>query len=196
MRRNPDRCPANKWLERHTKKWQAGAFVEAAELFLQAADLEHKAALERHPSAKPDSSICARARAGFCFAEARRWDRARPLLWEAIRFDWLGGRLWNDRGAVQKSYFWLLKELSDRKDGVTFRALFHEAVQRVADLDQKFPSIRPNQELLLQACIELKLPEGYRYLADLIESERNRLSASLKKLLDSARCCADGSSHD
>lgn len=159
--------------------WEAGECARAAELFLQAADQE-----------QPASAITERARAGFCLAEAGQWDRARPLLHETAEFDWRTGGNWNDRYDSEKAYTWLLLEAAARRDKAGFRELWERAVRRGKALELEFPTIRPGQERLLRACVDLALREECAHLIAAVNRSYKRVPAELKGLLEAARQCA------
>jgi tetratricopeptide (TPR) repeat protein len=159
--------------------WDAGESLQAAELFLQAADKQ-----------QPDAAITERARAGFCLAEAGQWDRARPLLQETAEFDWRAAGLWNDRYDSEKAYAWLLLDAAARQDRAGFRDLWERAVRRGDALELEFPSIRPHQERLLRASVDLALPEACAHLIAAVNQSYKRIPTELKGLLDAARQCA------
>jgi tetratricopeptide (TPR) repeat protein len=159
--------------------WEAGECLQAAELFLQAAAKE-----------QPDEAITERARAGFCLAEAGQWERARPLLQETAEFDWQAAGDWNDRGDSETAYAWLLLDAAAREDRAGFRELWGRAVRRGEALDFQFPSIRPLQERLLRACVDLTLRDECAQLIAAVNRSYKRVPAKLKELLEAAHRCA------
>ena len=167
--------------------WELRELAQAAEYFLQAAELEAQAAAGRSKWASPDYSFSYRIRAAFCLWENGDFDRARATLQEATRFDWKGSRLWADRYDGEKAFACLLEELAAANDRAGFQQLWRQATDRGNELKLPFPSIIPVQKKMLAACTALQYREGAQQVIGNISAESLAKDHELRILLQQAR---------
>lgn len=171
------------------RAWDQRDLPEAARLFLGAADRARAEAIAR---SRVDRSFSARIRAGLCLFDAGLREEARPILDEALTFDWLGARLRSDCHMMEWAFFRCMLEAAEHRDLSRFRDLWTRAVRRGEELKYPFPSIHPHQERLLELCAQLGLAEQCAHLVSFVPTTRSRVPAKVKALLAAAERCARG----
>lgn len=162
--------------------WELQDYERAAKLFFVAADLEAEAAAKRHFAAKPDQSFIYRVRAALCLWDGGIFESARPILNEALIFDWKRNRLWGDRHDSEKAVTRLLMEKAVEGDSVGFVELWRVASDRGEAIEFPFPTVVPHQKQLLIAALQFKLTEVCRQILGRINSEYLRKHNDLRIL--------------
>lgn len=157
--------------------------ARAAECFAAAARLDEAAPGPGEPSARDARRLANRVREGLCRAAAGQHERARPLLEAALGADWSAAPLRGERHLAEAAATALLSQAR----GADFTALWNlaDALGRAHGL--AFPSVWPNQEALLERCVELREWPRARALAERIEASREVLPRRLAARLQQVR---------
>jgi hypothetical protein len=121
-------------------QWDLLEYAAAADLFLQAAEIESADAKRRSKWAAPDRWFLLRMQAAFCQWSNGDFDVARPTLLEALDFDWRAARLWGDRHFGEKAFASLLLEIAATNDAARFTQLWDWATKRGEELQYPFPT--------------------------------------------------------
>ncbi len=158
-------------------RWDRGQYLEAAVLF-EAAALR-SAQEVRLVRPERDNTFNYRIRSGVTFRLAGQYDRAWPILVEAITFDWQAAGIPEDRGFTEWAFVDMLCILAEKQDTQGFSSLFWQAVARGEELGFHFPHIHPKQELLLDLCEQLGLSAELVHVIECIEAQR-KMSRRLK----------------
>lgn len=133
-----------------------------------------------------------RLRAALCRYEAGEPERARPVLKEALRFDWRKAGLWEDRRTTEAAVTALLEDAARRSDEHAFHDLWAEGLERMQELELRFPSVWKNQERLLDACLALGDADRANYVARRIEAGRKQVPKALRARIELAASLARG----
>lgn len=161
------------------RRWDLEQHANAAILFCVACE---RAAKEFSGGRSPvDQSPNHFVRAAINFNLAGSRDIAEPMLHEATTIDWSTLGLPNDSHMTEWAFTHLLL---NRRDGPRepFVELFDKATARCGELGWTFPKIRPQQEALLAAALELGEERIARTLIELI-SARRPISREARALL-------------
>jgi hypothetical protein len=160
-------------------RWNLEQHADAAILFCVACErAAEEVAGDRSPL---DQSPNYFVRAAINFNLAGSRAIAEPMLHEATRIDWSALGLPNDSHMTEWAFTHLLL---NRRDGPRepFVELFDRATARCAELGRTFPSIRPQQETLLVAALDLGEERIARTLIEII-SARRPISREARALL-------------
>jgi tetratricopeptide (TPR) repeat protein len=164
--------------DRAHRAWQAGRLDEAAGLF-------RDAARQRRAEGRP-GEFNQEIRAALCLAQAGRDEEARPVLEQALVYDWAAAGIWNDRRMSEHAAMALLHRAA--RTGVDeFRRVWDRAVACAKRLGDPFPSIYPNQEELLDLTIRLGLPGHCRQVLDQVRARSHRLDPVTRAKVDAAQ---------
>jgi hypothetical protein len=143
--------------DRAHRAWDAGRLDEAAGLFQDAA---RQMRAEGRTGEFNDE-----IRAALCLAQAGRVEEARPVLEQALVYDWAGAGIWEDRRTSEKAAMALLREAAAAGRD-EFRRAWDRARVNGERVGWPFPSIHPIQEELLDITVRLELPEHCRHVLD------------------------------
>lgn len=165
--------------------------ARAARMFDAAAEKEAKA--KAKGASAPGPWFNERLRAGLCAFEAGEVERARPVLEEALTFDWQAAGIWQDRRMTETAFARLLELRARAHDLPGFAALWEQARRRSEELGFSFPSMHADQERLLDICLQLGDAERAQALAAHIEAARDPIPRLLRDKLRRARALVPGS---
>ena len=149
--------------------WALQQLEVAADLFHRASIMEREAATKRSPFAKPDLSFLYAIRSAVCLWDAGRHADARPVMEQALTFDWVAARTYADRHVTEWAFARLLVECAAHQDRGAFVALWERATLRGQQLAYPFPSIIPNQKKLLNACMSVMFVKGCQQIISRID---------------------------
>jgi len=124
-----------------------------------------------------------RVREGLCRSAAGQHAQARPLLEAALVADWSAPGLRDERHLAEDAVTALLRQAS----GDEFTALWNLGAALGRRHGLAFPSVWPNQEALLDRCVELRDWPRARVLAARIEESREVLPRRLAARLQQVR---------
>jgi tetratricopeptide (TPR) repeat protein len=182
-----------KILDRAHAAWKAQRFVDAVALFR---DASRQRRAEGRPGEFNDE-----IRAALCLAQAGRFEEARPVLEQALVFDWAAAGIWNDRHMTEHAAMTMLRHAAAAGDGdgaterhgaaatagdgaaatagtSEFARVWDRAQACAERLAISFPSIHPFQEELLDLTVRLRLPAHCRQVVDRIRARDSRLDAA------------------
>jgi len=142
-----------------------------------------EAVARRLKAETPDTSVTASIRAGLCFNDAGQFERAKPLLELALTADWSLPHLRQERSLAETAITALLMNAT----GSEFEALWLLATVSGERLKLPFPSVWPNQEMLLKRCAEVSEFLKARLIANRIEESRDTLPRALSELIAHVR---------
>ncbi len=140
-------------------------------------------AAARALAASPDDALVARISAGLCHDAAGEYAKSQLLLEAALTADWTKSRLRPERHLAEAAVTALLK----RAHGPDFAALWELGLSLGRAHGLPFPSVWPNQEALLDACVARRDWPRARALAQRIEDGRAHLSRTLAGKLQRVR---------
>src|SRR5262245_53961977 len=174
--------------------WELKELEVAAELFRKAAAAEGRAAARRAAFASADRSFSYAIRSAICLWDCGRHTEARPVLEQALTFDWTSARLYSDRHMTEWAFARLLVERVADQDRPGFLSLWQRATLRGEQLALPFPSIL--QKTLLNACMSLTSVEGCQQIIGLINPKQLRRDHELRLLHSQALAlCQRGQSN-
>ncbi len=111
------------------------------------------------------------SRAGICYSQGGKLEKAKPLLKKSIEADWIGAGLEKDMHMIEWCYVELLCNES-QTDAKEFDSLFEKAKAHCANLGWVFPKIHPKQEALLEVAVSLGLDTRAAEIVSLIRSRK------------------------
>ena len=159
------------------RAWDAHRYDEAAGLFRDAARQQ----LAEGRTGEFNDEI----RAGLCLAKAGREDEARPVLEQALVYDWAGAGIWADRHMSEHASMALLRAAA-RAGADEFSLVWERAVACSVRLEREFPSIHPFQAELLDLTMRLGLPGHCRRVLDRVRGRSGRLDAATRAKVQAA----------
>jgi tetratricopeptide (TPR) repeat protein len=164
-------------LDRAHRAWQSGRPDEAADLFQDAA--------RQRRSEGARGEFNDEIRAALCLAQAGRFEEARPVLEEALVYDWAAAGIWNDRHMSEHAAAALLREAA-RSGAEEFGRVWDRAMACAERLGDPFPSIYRIQEDLLELTIRLELPEHCRHVLAQIRARSAHIDAATRAKVEAA----------
>jgi hypothetical protein len=196
-------------LDRAHAAWKSDRFVEAAALFR---DASRQRRAEGRPGEFNDE-----IRAALCLARAGHYEQARPVLDQALVYDWAAAGIWNDRHMTEHAAMTMLRHAAGPAPGTApapapgtapppgtaaasqgegageFVRVWDRAQACADRLDRSFPAIHGIQEELLDLTIRLGLPAHCRQILDRIRARDSRLDdATLVKVAAAEAYLATG----
>src|SRR5215510_5216162 len=110
--------------------WDLKQLEVAAGLFRKASVMEKEAATGRAPFASPDMSFPYAIRSALCLWDFGRHDEARPVIEQALTFDWASARVYSDGRMTEWAFVRLLVERAANQDRPSFLSLWQKATLR------------------------------------------------------------------
>lgn len=137
----------------------------------------------RSTDTTPELALTASIRAGLCFNDAKQFERAEPLLERSLTADWSLPRLREERSLAETALTALMLHAS----GTELEALWVLASVSGERLKLPFPSVWPNQEVLLRRLSFLREFSKARLVASRIEETRDTLPRTLIEAIAKVR---------
>lgn len=125
----------------------------------RAADLFDRLA-DRQGAAGFDS----RVRAALARFKGGDEQRARPILEEALDYDWKNAEAWAGRLITESAFTTLLADAANARDLERFQALWSQALERMNALGVRFPAVWANQKQLLDLCLLIEDGDRANYV--------------------------------
>jgi hypothetical protein len=170
-------------VDRAHQAWDTGRLEEAAGLF--------QAAARQRPAEGRSGEFNDEIRAALCLAQAGRYEAARPVLEEALGYDWAGAGIWNDRHMSEHAAMAMLRRAA-LAGADEFGRVWDRAQACAARLGSPFPSIHPFQEELLDLTMRLGLPGHCRHVLDQVRIRTSRLDAATRAKVQNAEAYLAG----
>jgi len=167
----PGGLNADQLRSRAHRAWDAHRYDEAAGLF-------RDAALRQLAEGRP-GEFNDEIRAALCLAKAGRENEARPVLENALGYDWAGAGIWEDRHMSEHASMALLRTAA-RADADEFNRVWERAAACAVRLEREFPSIHPFQAELLDLTVRLGLPGHCRRVLERVKARSGRLDAATR----------------
>ncbi len=132
---------------------------------------------------KPEQALTASIRAGLCFDDAKQFERAKPFLERSLTADWSQPALREERSLAETA----LTALMLHAKGTELEALWVLASVSGERLKLPFPSVWPNQDVLLRRLTDMREFSKARLVASRIEETRDTMPRTLIEAIAKAR---------
>lgn len=111
---------------------------------------------------------------------------ARPVLEEALDYDWRAKGVWEGRFVTEAAFTALLEEAVEARDEEAFRTLWSRALERMDALGARFPAVWPNQTRVLELCLLLGDGDRARFVARRLRDARPWIPRALEARIAAA----------
>lgn len=141
---------------------------------------------ERLADRQKDKGFEMRVRGALARHAAGDKATARPVLEQALDYDWRQAGVWEGRFVTEAAFLALMEDAVEARDEEAFRTLWNKALERMDALGARFPAVWPNQTRLLELCLLLGDGDRARFVTRRMRDARPWIPRALEARMTAA----------